>query len=83
MGDGSRMPTPRDDASGADLAGEGHPEPRQRVERVQGARRARLTAVPDSIAEPAMRRDSDALTPETAERGPNDDRMRREKPPHY
>lgn len=59
-------------------------EPRQRVERVRGARRARLTRVEgtlsDSDAEATLR-DDDPEPPDDAE--PPDDPLRREKPPHY
>lgn len=52
---------------------------RQRVEHVPGSRRARLTAAPGTTAEPVA---ADEPTPDT-DAGPNDARMRREKPPHY
>jgi hypothetical protein len=58
---------------------------RQRVERVPGARRARLTAAPDTTAEPVPADDSvetPGLEPGAAA-GPNDERMRRDKPPHW
>lgn len=60
---------------------------RQRVERVRGSRRARLTPVEgtlsDSDAEATLR-DDDA-DPETPRgpKGANDDRLRRDRPPHY
>ena len=59
---------------------------RQRVEKVRGARRAKLTAAPgttdepDAPAEPDVGRDAEAAAPAS---GPNDERMRREVPPHY
>ncbi len=56
---------------------------RQRVEKVRGARRAKLTAAPgttDEPAEPDVGRDAEAAAPAS---GPNDERMRREVPPHY
>jgi hypothetical protein len=65
------------------------PEPRQRVVRVPGARRARLTPAPGVIGEPdAGGGDGDAVvtaSPDhpTGERGPNDERLRRDVPPHY
>ncbi|WP_460802542.1 hypothetical protein [Microbacterium sp. GXF6406] len=58
-------------------------EPRQRVVRVAGSRRARLTAVegtdssPDVVTHTAPRPES------VTGSGPNDDRMLREVPPHY
>ncbi len=55
---------------------------RQRVERVPGRRRARLTPAPGTDVEPTAD-DSERAAPETAEAGPNDERMRREVPPHY
>ncbi|QAY60729.1 hypothetical protein ET475_12545 [Microbacterium protaetiae] len=53
--------------------------PRQRVVRVPGARRARLTPAPGTSTEPAGTDEDDS----PAAAGPNDERMRREKPPHY
>lgn len=56
---------------------------RQRIEKVAGRRRARLTAAPGTGSEPV---DSDALapSPETGwAAGPNDERMRQDVPPHY
>ncbi|WP_460772128.1 hypothetical protein [Microbacterium sp. GXF7504] len=57
---------------------------RQHVEKVPGSRRARLTPVPGTDTAPELPVDADepASAP-SGERGPNDDRMRREKPPHY
>lgn len=53
---------------------------RQRVVRARGARRARLTPAPGTHAEPDEReRTAGAVTDD----GPNDERMRREVPPHY
>lgn len=54
---------------------------RQRVVRVTGARRARLTAAPGAIEEPESASDDAASAASGA--GPNDERMRREVPPHY
>ena len=62
---------------------------RQRVVRVPGSRRARLTAVPGTETEPLL--DS---APETTDApagdtraagasGPNDQRLRADVPPHY
>ncbi|WP_243233548.1 hypothetical protein [Microbacterium sp. CIAB417] len=53
---------------------------RQRVVRVQGARRARLTPAPGAVEAPEGADDDAASASET---GPNDERMRREVPPHY
>jgi len=54
-------------------------EQRQRIVRIRGARRAKLTPAPGSTQEPVPADDDgpDAGT------GPNDDRLRQEKPPHY
>lgn len=54
---------------------------RQRIVRVAGARRARLTPVEGTTSEPHARDTS--TTPPAVERGPNDERMLREVPPHY
>lgn len=55
---------------------------RQRVERVPGARRAKLTPAPGAVAEPAGDdEDRDAAT--DASSGPNDDRLKGDVPPHY
>lgn len=60
------------------MSGDATEEPeRQRIERVPGARRARLTPAPGSHDEPVA--DPDAEPGD----GPNDERMRREVPPHY
>ncbi|GGH43990.1 hypothetical protein [Microbacterium album] len=59
---------------------------RQRIVRVVGARRARLTPIPgalgDSDAEATLRGDEPPAPP-ADDRGPNDDRLRRDVPPHY
>jgi hypothetical protein len=52
---------------------------RQRIVRVRGSRRAKLTPAPGTTQEPAS---GDEKT-SRAETGPNDERMRRDKPPHY
>ncbi|MFC7925140.1 hypothetical protein E5344_11055 [Microbacterium laevaniformans] len=60
-------------------------ESRQRVERVRGSRRARLTPAPgtDPAPEvPVIRDDAPPLTGDGAS-GPNDERLRRDVPPHY
>ncbi|MFT4235675.1 MAG: hypothetical protein QM607_11840 [Microbacterium sp.] len=58
----------------------------QHVERVPGARRARLTQVPgtlgDADAEATLREDDEPASSE-GETGPNDARLRRDKPPHW
>ncbi len=57
---------------------------RQRVERVAGSRRARLTPAPGTVAEPLAAEDAAVAASEaTTDVGPNDDRMRNEVPPHY
>ena len=55
---------------------------RQHVERVPGSRRARLTKVEGTLA------DGDVELPEVERApvepsGPNDERMLRDRPPHY
>ncbi|MCK9920167.1 MULTISPECIES: hypothetical protein [Microbacterium] len=60
----------------------GADDERQRVVRVRGARRARLTAAPGKSGEPAASANDDAA-PARSDDGPNDERMRREVPPHY
>jgi hypothetical protein len=60
--------------------------PRQRVVRVRGSRRAKLTAVDgtlsDSDAEATLRGDEPPVDP-APDSGPNDARLRRDVPPHY
>ena len=51
---------------------------RQRIVHVRGSRRAKLTPAPGTTQEPIAADESS-----DAETGPNDERMRREKPPHY
>ncbi|MEN2740244.1 hypothetical protein ABCS02_20805 [Microbacterium sp. X-17] len=57
---------------------------RQRIEKVPGRRRARLTPAPGTTAEPAApsEEDGDAASG-SAEAGPNDERLCRDVPPHY
>ncbi|MCM3780102.1 hypothetical protein [Microbacterium hydrocarbonoxydans] len=59
-------------------------ERRQRVVRVPGSRRARLTPVDgsDPAPETPERRQSPASAPRGT-KGPNDDRMLGDVPPHY
>ena len=72
---------PTDGAASSDEA----PAPRQRVVRVPGARRARLTPAPGATPEPAPRDETSepAPAPDAGDAGPNDDRLRRDVPPHY
>lgn len=56
---------------------------RQRIVRVRGSRRAKLTPAPGTRAEPDERDRDAARGKSDGVRGPNDDRMRREVPPHY
>ena len=66
-------------------------ERRQRVVRVPGSRRARLTPAPGTDPEPESgvepvvddgKADA-AASAAPADRGPNDDRLRQDVPPHY
>lgn len=62
------------------------PNDRQRVERVPGARRAKLTPAPgtDPSPEAPGAEEEPAAPAWTADApGPNDDRLRRDVPPHY
>ncbi|QPE03869.1 hypothetical protein IT882_11430 [Microbacterium schleiferi] len=61
------------------------PDERQRVERVPGSRRARLTPAPGTdVAPESPDADADApSTPPSSPTGPNDDRLRADVPPHY
>ncbi|WP_309067734.1 hypothetical protein [Microbacterium sp.] len=60
--------------------------PRQRIVRVRGSRRAMLTPVDgtltDSEAEATLR-GAEAPVRKTTDAGPNDERLRRDVPPHY
>lgn len=56
-------------------------EPRQRVVRVPGSRRAQLTRVEGTSVLRHEREERHAGV--KGQRGPNDDRMLREVPPHY
>jgi hypothetical protein len=57
---------------------------RQRVERVRGSRRARLTPAPGTDAEPLTPEETDdAPSPGDGAPGPNDARLRQDVPPHY
>ncbi|MFF2634345.1 hypothetical protein ACFVR6_15820 [Microbacterium sp. NPDC058021] len=61
---------------------------RQRIHRVPGSRRAKLTPAPGTSPEPVPADDEgpDTAPPVTGEKtasGPNDERLRRDVPPHY
>ncbi|WP_461476319.1 hypothetical protein [Microbacterium sp. HJ5] len=60
---------------------------RQRIERVPGSRRVKLTPAPGTSAEPVPGDGgADAAPPAAspgAASGPNDDRLRQDVPPHY
>ncbi len=66
-----------------DLPADGD-EVRQRVVRVRGSRRARLTPAPGTTTEPAepSALDTGAPAPQGGS-GPNDERLRQDVPPHY
>lgn len=57
---------------------------RQRVVRVPGSRRAQLTPAPGTDAAPELPAVDDAEpAADTGSSGPNDERLRRDVPPHY
>ncbi|MFV0319612.1 MAG: hypothetical protein ACK5IN_04455 [Microbacterium sp.] len=59
--------------------------PRQRVVRARHGRRATLTPAPGTTGEPVSadeKRDASPAAGSEAS-GPNDDRLRRDRPPHY
>jgi hypothetical protein len=57
---------------------------RQRIVRVPGSRRAQLTPAPGTDAAPELPiADESAAAPDAASAGPNDERLRRDVPPHY
>jgi hypothetical protein len=56
---------------------------RQRIEKVPGARRARLTPAPGTAAEPDPPAEDDGPASVEPGAGPNDDRLQRDVPPHY
>ncbi len=59
---------------------------RQRIVRVPGARRAKLTPAPGTSAEPTPSDESpeeEAAASAGDAAGPNDERLRRDVPPHY
>ncbi|NLP82461.1 hypothetical protein HF576_01220 [Microbacterium sp. CFH 90308] len=60
---------------------------RQRIERVPGSRRAKLTPAPGTTPEPVPA-DEEEIPDTSAEasgisKGPNDERLKRDVPPHY
>ena len=60
------------------------PTDRQRIERVPGSRRVKLTPAPGTDLEPVVGdEDPDAATVADAASGPNDERLKRDVPPHY
>ncbi|MDW4571385.1 hypothetical protein R8Z57_01175 [Microbacterium sp. M3] len=61
---------------------------RQRIERVKGSRRAKLTPAPGTGAEPIPGDETTNAAPRagdaaSAPSGPNDERLKRDVPPHY
>ncbi|WP_243073772.1 hypothetical protein [Microbacterium sp. SS28] len=56
---------------------------RQRVERVPGSRRAKLTPAPGTSEEPVPADDEVQDAASVPADGPNDERLRRDVPPHY
>ncbi|GEK87047.1 hypothetical protein LG322_04325 [Microbacterium aerolatum] len=61
---------------------EGDEPQRQRVEKVPGRRRARLTPAPGTDPSPEVAPKAER-PPRTTGRGPNDDQLLRDVPPHY
>lgn len=57
--------------------------PRQRIERVAGARRARLTPVPGTDTDPDVPGGPRPAPAPRGAKGPNDDRLIQDVPPHY
>jgi hypothetical protein len=61
-------------------------EPRQRVEKVRGSRRARLTRVEGTLSDSEAEATLREVEPEKTSTGPtgaNDARLLGDKPPHY
>lgn len=56
---------------------------RQRIERVPGSRRAKLTPAPGTTEEPTEADAEGAASDGVAASGPNDERLRQDVPPHY
>ena len=77
MPDDEPSVSPEPDDTGSDDSGS-----RQRIVRVRGSRRARLTPAPGTHAEPDER-DREAGGEPKGASGPNDAALRREVPPHY
>ena len=79
------MASADDVGSGSGSADSAEPGSRQRVVKVPGARRAKLTPAPGATPEPAPRDEASdpAPAPDAATAGPNDERLRRDVPPHY
>ncbi|GAA5032328.1 hypothetical protein ACFQRL_04600 [Microbacterium fluvii] len=76
-------PSGAEEAAGAAGAAGAVPD-RQRVVRVRGSRRAKLTPAPGTTGEPVPADVQPNDAPEAAaSAGPNDERMRRDVPPHY
>lgn len=60
------------------------PGGRQHVERVHGARRAKLTPAPGTAAEPVPADEQqEADAGDRKDSGPNDAQLRQDVPPHY
>jgi hypothetical protein len=60
------------------------PPGRQRIERVRGSRRAKLTPAPGTAAEPVPADETvEAQGDAPGGAGPNDAQLRRDVPPHY
>lgn len=63
------------------------PSPRQRIVRVRGARRAKLTPVPGTDPDPELpvhpEKDDAPTSREAGAPGPNDAQLLRDVPPHY
>ncbi len=56
---------------------------RQRIERIPGSRRVKLTPAPGTSQEPTETDAEAAASDSPKTGGPNDDRMRQDVPPHY
>ena len=72
---------PEDPAASAERDPEGSGS-RQRIVRMRGSRRAKLTPAPGTHAEPDER-DREPGPAAKGASGPNDAALRREVPPHY
>jgi len=59
------------------------PTDRQRIIRVPGRRRAKLTPAPGTIDEPGAEAAPAGAGGAARASGPNDERMRNDVPPHY